>query len=106
MPACHKAALLCLQVSHGAIQFMVYEELKAASLRAGRGHLSGQGDKMHALSSIDISVIGAVSKLAASLTTYPTQVPAQDDTAWGGAGQLAVCCNAPSLKVTPAVARS
>ena len=54
---------------------MVYEELKAAAKRAGRGHLvDGQGDKMHALSSIDISVIGAASKLVASIATYPTQV--------------------------------
>ena len=66
---------MVMQVSHGAIQFMVYEELKAAAMRAGRGHLvSGQGDKMHALSSIDISLIGAASKLVASVATYPTQV--------------------------------
>lgn len=54
---------------------MVYEELKRAAVSAGRGQLTGgQGDKMHALSSIDISAIGAASKLVASIATYPTQV--------------------------------
>ena len=57
---------LLVQVSHGAIQFMVYEELKRSVL-SDRG---GKGD----LNSTEISLIGASSKLAASLVTYPQQV--------------------------------
>ena len=59
-----------LQVSHGAIQFMVYEELKAFTA-GGPRHGAGQGRQ---LSSLEISLIGALSKLAASVTTYPSQV--------------------------------
>mmetsp|Transcript_18186 Transcript_18186/g.46015 ORF Transcript_18186/g.46015 Transcript_18186/m.46015 type:complete len:332 (-) Transcript_18186:246-1241(-) len=55
-----------LLVSHGAIQFMVYEELRRV---ATRGHSS-----VDQLGSTEISVMGAASKLAASLVTYPQQV--------------------------------
>lgn len=61
-----------VQVSHGAIQFMVYEELKA--LIAGAGEYAKDTGRS-SLSAGQISVIGAVSKLAASVVTYPTQVP-------------------------------
>ena len=59
------------QVSHGAIQFMVYEELKA--LTAGAGEYAKDTGRS-SLSAAQISVMGAVSKLAASVVTYPSQV--------------------------------
>ncbi|EIE25905.1 mitochondrial carrier [Coccomyxa subellipsoidea C-169] len=59
-----------LLVSHGAIQFMVYEELK----KAASGPLMRDNDSKQPLNSLEISVIGAVSKLAASIVTYPSQV--------------------------------
>ncbi|KAL3144844.1 hypothetical protein ABBQ38_001950 [Trebouxia sp. C0009 RCD-2024] len=60
-----------LLVSHGAIQFMVYEELKA--LTAGAGEYAKDTGRS-SLSAGQISVIGAASKLAASVVTYPSQV--------------------------------
>jgi len=54
-----------LLVSHGAIQFMVYEELKMHSERVLR---------KESLGSTEISLMGAASKLVASLVTYPQQV--------------------------------
>lgn len=62
--------LLHVQVSHGAIQFMVYEELK----KLASGPLVRDSAGKQPLTSLEISVIGAVSKLAASIVTYPTQV--------------------------------
>ena len=62
-----------MQVSHGAIQFMVYEELKkVASGSLMREDLNNVGK--HSLTALEASVIGAVSKLAASIVTYPSQV--------------------------------
>ncbi|KAK9808587.1 hypothetical protein WJX72_000133 [[Myrmecia] bisecta] len=61
-----------LLVSHGAIQFMVYEELK--TLAAYAGSPAKQHGPRKQLSSAEISVIGALSKLAASVATYPSQV--------------------------------
>lgn len=60
-----------MQVSHGAIQFMVYEELKA--MTAGAGEYAKDTGRS-SLSAGQISVIGAASKLAASVVTYPSQV--------------------------------
>ena len=59
-----------LQVSHGAIQFMVYEELKKAARSPLGAKAGGSGE----LSSAQISVMGAASKLVASIATYPSQV--------------------------------
>lgn len=66
-------------VSHGAIQFAVYEELKSAAFqlrdfvhplsRSNGGTQENQG-----LSSAEITACGALSKLAASVVTYPSQV--------------------------------
>jgi hypothetical protein len=61
------------QVSHGAIQFMVYEELKA--LTAGAGEYAKDTGRS-SLSVAQISVMGAISKLSASVVTYPSQVRA------------------------------
>lgn len=87
------------QVSHGAIQFAVYEELKVAALGFSIGSLapftrsldsgtssssssSGGGKKGAAgqareLSHAEITACGALSKLVASTATYPTQASAQ-----------------------------
>ncbi len=50
---------------------MVYEELKA--LTAGAGEYAKDTGRS-SLSVAQISVMGAVSKLAASVVTYPSQV--------------------------------
>jgi hypothetical protein len=49
---------------------MVYEELK----KVASGPLMRQSPGSPPLSSLEISVIAAVSKLAASVATYPSQV--------------------------------
>jgi len=49
---------------------MVYEELK--SLAASMG--SAQGRSRHEVSSVEIVGMGALSKLAATVITYPSQV--------------------------------
>ena len=66
-----RKALCALQVSHGAIQFMVYEELKA--LAAGAGEYAKDTGRS-SLSAFQISLMGAASKLVASAVTYPSQV--------------------------------
>jgi solute carrier family 25 folate transporter 32 len=60
-----------LLVSHGAIQFMVYEELK--ELAAGAHRYAKDGGNP-TLSATQIAFMGAASKLVASVTTYPSQV--------------------------------
>ncbi|KVI02882.1 Mitochondrial carrier domain-containing protein [Cynara cardunculus var. scolymus] len=65
---------LFLQVSHGAIQFTAYEELRKVlvNFRFERSVLiSGSADL---LTTIDYATLGASSKLAAILVTYPFQV--------------------------------
>ena len=57
------------QVSHGAVQFMVYEELKALVARA-----NGQERGTPPRSAPVIAAMGAVSKLCATVVTYPSQV--------------------------------
>ena len=49
---------------------MVYEELKKAARSPAGAKLGGSGE----LSSAEISVMGAASKLVASIATYPSQV--------------------------------
>ncbi|KAI9109685.1 hypothetical protein K1719_019315 [Acacia pycnantha] len=66
---------LFLQVSHGAMQFMVYEELRKVIV-----DLKSKESKMHhqnpdkLLNSMDYAVLGATSKIAATLISYPFQV--------------------------------
>ncbi|KAI3431257.1 hypothetical protein D9Q98_004320 [Chlorella vulgaris] len=97
LPGLYKGLLpSLLLVSHGAIQFAVYEELKVAALGFSIGSLapftrsldsgtssssssSGGGKKGAAgqareLSHAEITACGALSKLVASTATYPTQV--------------------------------
>ena len=68
-------------MSHGAIQFVVYEELKwlaaagyehPAWLTNGEAPTSKRTQRQ--VSSSEITAAGALSKLAASVVTYPFQV--------------------------------
>ncbi|KOM32262.1 hypothetical protein LR48_Vigan01g181800 [Vigna angularis] len=64
-----------LQVSHGAIQFTAYEELRKVIIdfKSKRSTFHNHNpDKL--LNSVDYAVLGATSKLAAILLTYPFQV--------------------------------
>ena len=81
-------SLRARQVSHGAIQFAVYEELKTlaqsglgaftspltSSSSGGGGLPPGQRQQQRELGSLDITACGALSKLVASTATYPSQV--------------------------------
>ncbi|GMH14888.1 hypothetical protein Nepgr_016729 [Nepenthes gracilis] len=60
-------------VSHGAIQFTVYEELRKATVffKSGRNRNDDADD---VLTSLDYAFLGATSKVAAILFTYPFQV--------------------------------
>ncbi|GAB2279509.1 Folate transporter 1, chloroplastic [Dionaea muscipula] len=60
-------------VSHGAIQFTAYEELRkvAASFKSERNK-SNAADEV--LNSVDFAFLGATSKVIAILFTYPFQV--------------------------------
>jgi len=57
-----------LMVSHGAIQFMVYEELKR-QLSAG-----SSPNETRVLTAVEITLVGAASKLFATISTYPFSV--------------------------------
>ncbi|XP_028774660.1 folate transporter 1, chloroplastic-like isoform X2 [Neltuma alba] len=62
-------------VSHGAMQFMVYEELRKmiVDLKSKESEMHHQKpDKL--LNSMDYAVLGATSKVAATLISYPFQV--------------------------------
>nr|GMC46582.1 folate transporter 1, chloroplastic isoform X1 [Ipomoea batatas] len=66
---------LFLQVTHGAIQFTAYEELRkvVVNWRSDENErTSGTADNL--LDSIDYATLGASSKIAAILLTYPFQV--------------------------------
>lgn len=66
---------LMLQVSHGAIQFTVYEELRKviANSRSKGTRVDAQSSG-ELLNSGDYAVLGGSSKIAAMLLTYPFQV--------------------------------
>uniref|UniRef100_A0A9I9CD09 Folate transporter 1, chloroplastic n=1 Tax=Cucumis melo TaxID=3656 RepID=A0A9I9CD09_CUCME len=65
---------LMLQVSHGAIQFTVYEELRKiiANSRSKGTRVDAQSSG-ELLNSGDYAVLGGTSKIAAMLLTYPFQ---------------------------------
>ncbi|CBI17440.3 unnamed protein product, partial [Vitis vinifera] len=69
------APSLFLQVSHGAVQFMVYEELRkfVVEFKCKESN-KNLGSDAKLLDSVDYAVLGASSKLAAILMTYPFQV--------------------------------
>lgn len=62
-------------VSHGAVQFMVYEELRkfVVEFKCKESN-KNLGSDAKLLDSVDYAVLGASSKLAAILMTYPFQV--------------------------------
>ncbi|CAN1122071.1 Folate transporter 1, chloroplastic, partial [Linum perenne] len=67
---------LFLQVSHGAIQFTAYEELRKLILhrrsKVTKGHHDGAD--VNLLNSVHYAVLGGSSKLSAILLTHPFQV--------------------------------
>ncbi|XP_015889864.3 folate transporter 1, chloroplastic isoform X1 [Ziziphus jujuba] len=66
---------LFLQVSHGAIQFTVYEELRkvVVDLKSRKSTESSESSET-VLNSIDYAALGASSKIVAILVSYPFQV--------------------------------
>ncbi|XP_057420855.1 folate transporter 1, chloroplastic isoform X1 [Lotus japonicus] len=66
---------LFLQVSHGAIQFTAYEELRNIFVDLkSRGSTVHRENPDQLLNSVDYAVLGASSKIAAILLSYPFQV--------------------------------
>ncbi|XP_042470129.1 folate transporter 1, chloroplastic-like [Zingiber officinale] len=64
-----------LLVTHGAIQFTVYEELRRLVTRTkGKGAKTNALGGDESLSSFDYAALGASSKIVAILFTYPYQV--------------------------------
>ncbi|XP_011083172.1 folate transporter 1, chloroplastic isoform X1 [Sesamum indicum] len=64
---------LFLQVTHGAIQFTAYEELRKMAINY-RTEENNSNLADNSLDSFDYAMLGASSKLAAILLTYPCQV--------------------------------
>ncbi|KAB2094761.1 hypothetical protein ES319_A02G181600v1, partial [Gossypium barbadense] len=64
---------LLMQVSHGAIQFTAYEELRRIMVDYEERKKKPKGAS-NLLNSFDYAVLGGSSKIAAILVTYPFQV--------------------------------
>lgn len=65
----------CIGVSHGAVQFGIYEPLKAAWRRyAGRANSTGRGGEREKVGNTATIVMSGVSKVLAGTATYPYQV--------------------------------
>ncbi|GFY80340.1 folate transporter 1 [Actinidia rufa] len=62
-----------LQVTHGAIQFTAYEELRKAVIDFRSEESEKEFSGVELLNTIDYATLGASSKLAAILVTYPFQ---------------------------------
>ncbi|KAK6150608.1 hypothetical protein DH2020_015540 [Rehmannia glutinosa] len=66
---------LVLQVTHGAIQFTAYEELRKMVINLRTDESERNSDMAdNSLDSFDYAILGAASKLAAVVLTYPFQV--------------------------------
>ncbi|KAK3149436.1 hypothetical protein QOZ80_3AG0217350 [Eleusine coracana subsp. coracana] len=63
-----------LLVTHGAVQFTAYEELRKAMIFVKNSQTKTDNRGEESLNSIDFAAIGAGSKVAAILLTYPYQV--------------------------------
>ncbi|GJN23411.1 hypothetical protein PR202_gb11059 [Eleusine coracana subsp. coracana] len=63
-----------LLVTHGAVQFTAYEELRKAMIFVKNSQTKTDNRGEELLNSIDFAAIGAGSKVAAILLTYPYQV--------------------------------
>jgi len=74
---CLDVCLFChaWKVTHGAIQFTAYEELRKAMIfmKTTQTRTENRGGE-ESLNSIDFAALGAGSKVAAILLTYPYQV--------------------------------
>lgn len=85
---------------------MVYEELKA--LTAGAGEYAKDTGRS-SLSAGQISVIGAASKLAASVVTYPSQVAfslmTPDLASFVALPDVGICGAATNMQLRPALAK-
>lgn len=67
---------LFLQVSHGAVQFTAYEELRKVTVdyKAKQRKEDCKSADTDLLNSVDYAVLGGSSKIAAIILTYPFQV--------------------------------
>ncbi|XP_018441258.2 folate transporter 1, chloroplastic isoform X2 [Raphanus sativus] len=65
---------LLLQVSHGAIQFTAYEELRKLIVDFKDKRRNSESTSDNLLNSADYAALGGSSKVAAVLLTYPFQV--------------------------------
>ncbi|XP_013607110.1 PREDICTED: folate transporter 1, chloroplastic-like isoform X1 [Brassica oleracea var. oleracea] len=65
---------LVLQVSHGAIQFTAYEELRKVIVDFKERRRKSESTADNLLNSADYAALGGSSKVAAVLLTYPFQV--------------------------------
>ncbi|KAB2036592.1 hypothetical protein ES319_D03G012200v1 [Gossypium barbadense] len=65
---------LLMQVSHGAIQFTAYEELRRIIMVDYEERKKKPKGASNLLNSFDYAVLGGSSKIAAILVTYPFQV--------------------------------
>ncbi|XP_065851223.1 folate transporter 1, chloroplastic isoform X2 [Euphorbia lathyris] len=61
-------------VSHGAIQFTAYEELRKVVVDYRSKQKNYGSSDIHVLNSFDYAVLGGSSKVAAMIVTYPFQV--------------------------------
>lgn len=63
-------------VSHGALQFMAYEQLKISRSRSEQEGIKGTGYKgdTRQLTNLDFLALSSLSKLFAGCVTYPYQV--------------------------------
>ena len=61
-------------VSHGALQFMAYEELKVYRARSGYSSDQDTNGTARVLGNLDFFVISSLSKIFAGSITYPYQV--------------------------------
>ncbi|KAL6008100.1 hypothetical protein ACLOJK_033606 [Asimina triloba] len=75
LSAAEAGALLQVSVSHGAIQFTAYEEFRKIFIhfKCNQGRIC-KDDEDKLLNSVDYALLGASSKIAAILLTYPYQV--------------------------------
>ena len=71
-------------VSHGALQFMAYEELKSQFNRHRRRPVD------HPLSTVEYLQFAALSKLFAACITYPYQVGLQRTALWRSSAVLRI----------------
>ena len=70
----HVIIISAILVSHGAIQFTVYEELRALVVNNNNNNVISTSNDKDNFAAIEIIFISMISKAIASLVTYPSQV--------------------------------